>query len=73
MALVDQAKWISECEAGAGKWAIAWCYSDIFGRNEAYYKYLENKSKWYVPSKDFDRYIQPPREKFYFPKINNIL
>ena len=42
-------------------------------RNEAYYKYLENKSKWYVPSKDFDRYIQPPREKFYFPKINNIL
>ena len=41
LALVDQAKWISECEAGAGKWAIAWCYSDIFGRNEAYYKCLD--------------------------------
>ena len=41
IALVDQAKWISECEADAGKWAIAWCYSDIFGRNEAYYKCLD--------------------------------
>ena len=42
-------------------------------RNEEYYKYIENKSKWYVPNKDFDRYKQPAREKFYFPKINNIL
>ena len=42
-------------------------------RNEEYLKYLENKSKWLSPNRDFERYIQPPREKYYFPKINNIL
>ena len=41
-------------------------------RNEEYYQYLENKKKW-ICEKDFDRYIQPPREKNYLPKINNIL
>ena len=42
-------------------------------RNEKYLNYIENKSKWFVPNTDFDRYKQPAREKFYFPKINNIL
>ena len=42
-------------------------------RNEEYYKYLENKSKWLIPNKDFDRYKQPTKKKYYFPKINNIL
>ena len=42
-------------------------------RNEAYYKYIDNKAKWHVPNQDFDRYKQPAREKYYFPKINNIL
>ena len=41
-------------------------------RNEEYHKYIENKSKWLIKNKDFDRYKQPEREKFYFPKINNI-
>ena len=38
-------------------------------RNEEYLNYIDNKSKWIV-SNDFDRYKQPPKEKFYFPKIN---
>ena len=42
-------------------------------RNEEYIRYIENKKKWHVKDKDFDRYKQPPREKYYFPKINNIL
>ena len=42
-------------------------------RNEKYLNYIENKSKWFVPNTDFDRYKQPARDKFYFPKINNIL
>ena len=42
-------------------------------RNYAYLNYLENKAKWIVPNTDFERYKQPPREKYYFPKINNIL
>ena len=42
-------------------------------RNEEYIKYIENKKRWKGKDKDFDRYTQPPREKFYFPKINNIL
>ena len=42
-------------------------------RNEEYIRYIENKKKWHVKEKDFDRYKQPPREKHYFPKINNIL
>ena len=42
-------------------------------RNEEYYKYIDNKSKWLIQNKDFDRYKQPPKEKYYFPKINNIL
>ena len=36
-------------------------------RNEEYLNYIDNKSKWIVEN-DFDRYKQPPREKFYFPK-----
>ena len=43
------------------------------GRNEEYIGYIENKKKWHIKDKDFDRYKQPPREKYYFPKINNIL
>ena len=42
-------------------------------RNEEYLNYIENKKKWHVKDKDFDRYKQPAREKYYFPKINNIL
>ena len=42
-------------------------------RNEEYIRYIENKKKWHVRDKDFDRYKQPAREKYYFPKINNIL
>ena len=42
-------------------------------RNEEYLNYMENKKKWHVKDKDFDRYKQPAREKYYFPKINNIL
>ena len=42
-------------------------------RNEEYLNYMENKKKWHVRDKDFDRYKQPAREKYYFPKINNIL
>ena len=42
-------------------------------RNEEYIRYIENKKKWHIKDKDFDRYKQPPREKYYFPKINNIL
>ena len=41
-------------------------------RNQKYLDYVENKSKW-INEKDFDRYKQPDREKFYFPKINNVL
>jgi hypothetical protein len=41
-------------------------------RNEEYYQTIQNKKKWVSP-KDFDRYIQPPKDKYYFPKINNIL
>jgi len=42
-------------------------------RNEKYLNYIENKSKWFVPNTDFERYKPPAREKYYFPKINNIL
>ena len=42
------------------------------GRNEEYIKYLENKKKW-RNNKDFERYKQPEKEKYFFPKINNIL
>ena len=38
-------------------------------RNEDYLNYINNKSKWIV-SNDFDRYKQPAREKYYFPKID---
>ena len=38
-------------------------------RNEEYLKFIDNKSKWIVQS-DFDRYKQPPKEKYYFPKID---
>ena len=36
-------------------------------RNEEYLNYVDNKSKWII-SNDFDRYKQPPKEKYYFPK-----
>ena len=42
-------------------------------RNEEYLKYIENKSKWLVPNTNFERYKQPARDKYYFPKINNVL
>ena len=38
-------------------------------RNEEYLKFIDNKSKWIVQS-DFDIYKQPPKEKYYFPKID---
>lgn len=41
-------------------------------RNVEYLNYIENKSKW-INEKDFERYKHPEREKYYFPKINNIL
>lgn len=41
-------------------------------RNVEYLNYIENKSKW-INEKDFERYKQPEREKYYFPKSNNIL
>ena len=41
-------------------------------RNQKYFDYIENKSKW-VNAKDFERYKQPEKEKYYFPKIKNIL
>ena len=34
----DEVKRSSDCEAPAGKWAVAWCDSGKFGGNEAYYK-----------------------------------
>ena len=42
------------------------------GRNEEYINYLENKKKW-INNQDFERYKQPEREKYYFPKIKNYL
>jgi len=42
------------------------------GRNEEYIKYLENKKKW-RNNQDFERYKQPAKEKYYFPKIKNFL
>lgn len=41
-------------------------------RNQKYLDYIENKKKW-INEKDFERYKQPEREKYYFPKINNVL
>ena len=41
-------------------------------RNQKYLDYVENKKKW-INEKDFERYKQPDREKYYFPKINNVL
>ena len=41
-------------------------------RNQKYLDYVENKSKW-KNGKDFERYRQPEKEKYIFPKINNIL
>ena len=41
-------------------------------RNQKYLDYVENKSKW-INDKDFERYKQPEKEKYYFPKINNVL
>ena len=42
------------------------------GRNEEYIRYIENKKKW-RNNQDFERYKQPEREKYYFPKIKNFL
>ena len=38
-------------------------------RNEEYLSYVENKEKW-RKGIDFERYKQPEREKYYFPKNN---
>ena len=40
--------------------------------NDDYLNSVENKKKW-ICDKDFDRYVPPPKEKYYFPKINNKL
>ena len=40
--------------------------------NDDYLKAVENKKKW-INEKDFDRYVPPPKEKYYFPKIQNKL
>ena len=41
-------------------------------KNKKYLDYVENKSKW-MNEKDFERFKQPEREKYYFPKIKNVL
>ena len=41
-------------------------------RNDKYYEELEKIKKW-ICKKDFNRFSQPERDKFYFPKINNPL
>ena len=43
-----------------------------FEQNLEYLNYVENKKKW-INREDFERYKQPEREKWYFPKINNVL
>ena len=53
-------------------YGLAMAFPLIQHRNEEYYQTVQNKKKWVSP-KDFDRYIQPQKEKYYFPKINNIL
>ncbi len=53
-------------------YGLAMAFPLIQHRNEEYYQTIQNKKKWVSP-KDFDRYIQPPKDKYYFPKINNIL
>ena len=42
------------------------------GVNMDYVNYLENKKKW-RNNKDFERYKQPEKEKYFFPKIKNFL
>ena len=41
-------------------------------RNEKYYEEMEKVKKW-ICKKDFNRFSQPEKDKFYFPKINNPL
>ena len=41
-------------------------------RNDKYYEEMEKIKKW-ICKKDFNRFSQPERDKFYFPKINNPL
>ena len=41
-------------------------------RNDKYYEELEKIKKW-ICKKDFNRFSQPEKDKFYFPKINNPL
>ena len=41
-------------------------------RNDKYYEEMEKVKKW-ICKKDFNRFSQPERDKFYFPKINNPL
>ena len=53
-------------------YGLAMAFPLIQHRNEEFYQTVQNKKKWVSP-KDFDRYIQPQKEKYYFPKINNIL
>ena len=42
------------------------------GVNMDYVNYLENKKKW-RNNKDFERFKQPEKEKYFFPKIKNFL
>ena len=44
----------------------------ITNRNQEYLDYKANQAKWYA-KKDFNRYSQPTRDKYFFPKINNEL
>ena len=41
-------------------------------RNDKYYEEMEKIKKW-ICEKAFNRFSQPERDKFYFPKINNPL
>ena len=41
-------------------------------RNDKYYEEMEKIKKW-ICKKDFNRFSQPEKDKFYFPKINNPL
>lgn len=46
----------------------------LTNKNQKYLDYLENKRKWVGENGiNFDRYSQPKREPFFFPKIDNIL
>ena len=41
-------------------------------RNESLIEKMENKKKW-ISKNDFNRFSQPRKEKFYFPKIDDLI